>query len=161
MLPAWAAHVREIAAFQCGITSAIAKGVAAEVALDGNVTKDADGGGEIPAVHNQPLRGRTGARIRRQIKVEVRVAAEYLDLGNVLGGSDAEKKESCQSDANQFIHVSYCASRECKNWHNRPTTGSNWQPGSDRASLSRNGAPSWSGPLCTSTLTQDYGERRL
>src|SRR5208282_2446495 len=61
------------------------------------------------------LRGRKGRnRVRRHVKVEVRVAAEYIDCRKVLGGSDAEKKESCQSELDKFFHVPYCASRECK-----------------------------------------------
>src|SRR5271170_7793186 len=110
-------HVGEIAAVKSS-TVAIVKAMAADVGFRGEVMKPADRGGHVPAIHTQGLRSRTRARIRRQIKVEVGVAAEYID-GNVLSGSAAEKaaekKESCQSEAGKFFHVPYCASRDCKN----------------------------------------------
>jgi hypothetical protein len=74
--------------------------------------KQLDRRGEFPAVKSQPLSGRVGAG--GQAKVEVRVAPEYIDCWNILSGSNAEKKESCQSEVDKFLHVSYCASRECK-----------------------------------------------
>jgi hypothetical protein len=48
------------------------------------------------------------------VKAEVGVAAEYIHGWNVLSGSDAEKKKRCQSEVDKFLHVPYCASRECK-----------------------------------------------
>ena len=90
-------QIGEIAAVQA-CAGAIAKDVPAEVCLDTKVMKKSDSDRALPAVQIQPLRVRIHALW--QLKVEIGIAAEYVDRGKALGGSDAEKKESCQSDAN-------------------------------------------------------------
>ena len=81
-------YVGEIAAVQTLSAAAIAEVVAADVCLNAKVMKQADRGGKIPAfLKSQVLRGRS--RVRRQVKVEVGVATEYIDGRTVLSGCDA------------------------------------------------------------------------
>ena len=81
----------EIVAFQSR-TTAIVKPVVAEIPLKGEVMKREYRGGNVPAIKLQPLLGGWHPA-RWHVKIQVRVAAEYIDRRNILRGSNPQKKE--------------------------------------------------------------------
>jgi hypothetical protein len=88
---AWPQPPGEIVALQSRNTTAIAPLVAAEVPLQTKVMKQAYRSGKLPAIELQLLGARL--RARRHVKVQVRVAAEYIHRRNILRGRSAQKKE--------------------------------------------------------------------
>ena len=80
-----------------------------------------------------------GRLVRRNIKVEVRIASEYSDRRHVLSGSKALNQEDRQSEVDKFFHFPKHASREYTNHGITDRTQNYSATISGHASLARTG----------------------